>query len=203
MGRGAGQSDVELACVKGQTEVVRGDHWEEATLAEEAGMGRGTIGCVKNQPNLTLSSILRLPSHHPSHAHTHLLPLHIIHILIIIHILHIPLPHPSPKVKLLLSSGADPSQRDNLGFSPLAEACKLGHDELIDVLVRAGATLADPSCHVEDAKRLCTAVFEGNLPQLRRLLRCGLRIDAGDYDKRTVRGWAEGVHRYRRQVERK
>jgi hypothetical protein len=49
----------------------------------------------------------------------------------------------------LLRSGADPSQRDNLGFSPLAEACKLGHDELIDILVKAGATLTDQKCATE------------------------------------------------------
>ncbi len=28
---------------------------------------------------------------------------------------------------------------------------------------------------------LCTAVFEGNLPLARRLLRAGVRVDSGDY----------------------
>jgi hypothetical protein len=43
------------------------------------------------------------------------------------------------------------------------------------------------SCPKQDAKRLCSAVFSGDLPMLKRLLRCGLRVDSGDYDKRTVR----------------
>ena len=29
-------------------------------------------------------------------------------------------------------------------------------------------------------------MFSGDLPRLKRLLRCGLKVDAGDYDKRTV-----------------
>ena len=39
----------------------------------------------------------------------------------------------------------------------------------------------------EDAKKLCSAVFAGDLPQIKRLLKSGLRVDAGDYDNRTVR----------------
>lgn len=39
----------------------------------------------------------------------------------------------------------------------------------------------------KDAKKLCSAVFSGDLPQLKRLLRCGLVVDSGDYDRRTVR----------------
>ncbi len=34
--------------------------------------------------------------------------------------------------------------------------------------------------------QLCTCVFEGNLPLLRRLIRAGAAADAGDYDKRTA-----------------
>jgi len=36
------------------------------------------------------------------------------------------------------------------------------------------------------AAQLCTCVFEGNLPLLRRLIRAGAAADAGDYDKRTA-----------------
>ena len=46
-------------------------------------------------------------------------------------------------VRLLLAAGANPSQKDNLGFSPLAEACKLGHDDLIDILVDVSPMQAD------------------------------------------------------------
>jgi ankyrin repeat protein len=36
------------------------------------------------------------------------------------------------------------------------------------------------------AAQLCTFVFEGNLPALRRLVRAGADVDAGDYDRRTA-----------------
>jgi hypothetical protein len=39
---------------------------------------------------------------------------------------------------------------------------------------------------VEDAARMCSCVFESNLPLLRRLIRAGAPVDAGDYDKRTA-----------------
>lgn len=39
---------------------------------------------------------------------------------------------------------------------------------------------------VRVAARLCTAVFEGDLPLLRRLLEAGAPPDACDYDKRTA-----------------
>lgn len=50
---------------------------------------------------------------------------------------------------------------------------------------QAGASLDGHKSPVEQAAVLCTAVFDGDLPQLRRLLRAGARVDAGDYDKRT------------------
>ena len=36
------------------------------------------------------------------------------------------------------------------------------------------------------ASQLCTAVFEGDLPLLRRLLQAGASADTCDYDKRTA-----------------
>lgn len=36
------------------------------------------------------------------------------------------------------------------------------------------------------ASQLCTCVFEGNLPLLRRLIAAGAPADVGDYDKRTA-----------------
>lgn len=36
------------------------------------------------------------------------------------------------------------------------------------------------------ASQLCTAVFEGDLPLLRRLLSAGASADVCDYDKRTA-----------------
>jgi glutaminase len=39
---------------------------------------------------------------------------------------------------------------------------------------------------VQAAARLCTAVYQCNLPLLRRLMRAGTPVNAGDYDKRTA-----------------
>jgi ankyrin repeat protein len=36
------------------------------------------------------------------------------------------------------------------------------------------------------AAQLCTCVFDGNMPLLRRLITAGAPADAGDYDKRTA-----------------
>lgn len=46
---------------------------------------------------------------------------------------------------------------------------------------QAGASLDGKRTEVEQAAMLCTAVFEGNLPLLRRLLHAGVRVDSGDY----------------------
>lgn len=45
--------------------------------------------------------------------------------------------------------------------------------------------LGDKS-QVEGAAELCTCVFEGNLPLLRRLITAGIHVDSADYDKRTA-----------------
>jgi hypothetical protein len=39
---------------------------------------------------------------------------------------------------------------------------------------------------VMTAAQLCTAVFDGDMPLLRRLLHAGANANAGDYDKRTA-----------------
>lgn len=46
--------------------------------------------------------------------------------------------------------------------------------------------LGKDSDRVAMASQLCTAVFEGDLPLLRRLIRAGAAADAGDYDRRTA-----------------
>ncbi|KAI7843592.1 hypothetical protein COHA_002834 [Chlorella ohadii] len=89
-------------------------------------------------------------------------------------------------VDLLLAAGANVNLQDNLGSCAMLEACKYGHDDLISKLKRAGASLDGKRTVVEQAAMLCTAVFEGNLPLARRLLRAGVRVDSGDYDKRTA-----------------
>lgn len=39
---------------------------------------------------------------------------------------------------------------------------------------------------MEAASLLCTCVYSGDLPLLRRLLRAGVDPDCGDYDRRTA-----------------
>ena len=46
---------------------------------------------------------------------------------------------------------------------------------------QAGASLDGHKSSVEQAAVLCTAVFDGNLPLLRRLIQSGVHVDAGDY----------------------
>lgn len=87
-------------------------------------------------------------------------------------------------MQLLLEAGARPEMTDNFGSSALLEACTYGHDATIDILVQHGARLGSDG--VEDASLLCTCVYEGNMPKLRRLLRAGLPVNAFDYDRRTA-----------------
>jgi hypothetical protein len=55
-----------------------------------------------------------------------------------------------------------------------------------ELLLQQGASLDGSKSSVEQAAVLCTAVFDGNLPLLRRLLTAGVSVDAGDYGARRV-----------------
>lgn len=52
------------------------------------------------------------------------------------------------------------------------------------LLMRHHARLMMPP--VMTAAHLCTAVFDGDMPLLRRLLHAGANANAGDYDKRVA-----------------
>ncbi|BDA49938.1 probable potassium channel AKT2 [Coccomyxa sp. Obi] len=84
----------------------------------------------------------------------------------------------------LISAGADVAIKDNLNRNGLMEACIHGHTAIIELLRRQGATLGQEP--VAMASHLCTCVFEGDLPLLRRLIAAGAPADVGDYDKRTA-----------------
>eukprot|EP00884_Botryococcus_braunii_P009821 jgi/Botrbrau1/18840/Bobra.177_2s0005.1 len=86
----------------------------------------------------------------------------------------------------LLVCGADPLRPDAMGTCALLEAVNNGRDALISLLTRAGSRLSYGKGTVMDAVRLCTCVFECDLPKLRRLLKAGCPVDAGDYDLRTA-----------------
>ncbi|GLC44798.1 hypothetical protein PLESTB_001212800 [Pleodorina starrii] len=87
-------------------------------------------------------------------------------------------------VHLLLDAGADKDKTDAFGISALAEAVKNEHDSTIELMLKYGATLGAGGLTV--AGIMCTAVFEGDLVKLRRLLRSGAPPDACDYDKRSA-----------------
>ncbi|KIY97805.1 hypothetical protein MNEG_10157 [Monoraphidium neglectum] len=85
-------------------------------------------------------------------------------------------------VKLLLSTGAHPSLTDSLQGCALLEAARGGHDHVLSALLAAGAKMY--MSQVACAAHLCTAVFEGDVKLLRRLVRAGMPPDSGDYDGR-------------------
>ena len=86
-----------------------------------------------------------------------------------------------------MAAGANPNLEDTFGGTALLEACKHGHDDVIDVLVKAGGNLGKAeSNHVMIANLLCTTVHSGDLKLLRRLLRAGADVNAADYDGRTA-----------------
>ncbi|EFJ46902.1 hypothetical protein VOLCADRAFT_92690 [Volvox carteri f. nagariensis] len=87
-------------------------------------------------------------------------------------------------VQLLLDAGADKDKTDAFGISALAEAVKNEHDSTIELMLKYGATLGAGGLTV--AAEMCTAVYEGDLVKLRRLLRSGAPPDACDYDKRSA-----------------
>lgn len=56
----------------------------------------------------------------------------------------------------------------------------------VEYVLHASCRLGREQDRIAMAAQLCTCVFEGNLPLLRRLIRAGAAADAGDYDKRTA-----------------
>ncbi|GIM10251.1 hypothetical protein Vretimale_14049 [Volvox reticuliferus] len=87
-------------------------------------------------------------------------------------------------VQLLLDAGAEKDKTDAFGITALAEAVKNEHDSTIELMLKYGATLGAGGLAV--AAEMCTAVYEGDLVKLRRLLRSGAPPDACDYDKRSA-----------------
>lgn len=51
--------------------------------------------------------------------------------------------------------------------------------------LQEGASLDGRTSSVEQAAVLCTAVFDGDLPLLRRLIAAGVAVNSGDYGE----GW--------------
>jgi ankyrin repeat protein len=87
-------------------------------------------------------------------------------------------------VEMLLSAGANPNIKDNLGGCALMEAVKAGQDEIIKMLVAAGAQLClSPG---DLAGQLCSLVYDDNTTLLKRYIAAGADVNVGDYDQRTA-----------------
>lgn len=70
---------------------------------------------------------------------------------------------------------------DNHGSSPLLEAIKNGHDQVISMLVEAGACLDMSNA----GNCLCMAVAKGDLEFVTRVLANGINPNSKNYDLRT------------------
>lgn len=87
-------------------------------------------------------------------------------------------------VSKLLDYQANPNLVDVHGSTALYEAVRNGHEQVMDVLLKQNASLCMGVGLA--ASTLCQAVFDGDVLQLRRLLKAGIQVNAGDYDKRTA-----------------
>jgi CRP-like cAMP-binding protein len=87
-------------------------------------------------------------------------------------------------VNKLLEFQANPSLCDMHGSSALYEAASNGHEDTMEVLLEHGAALCMDEGQA--ASTLCSAVFDGDMVKLRRLLKAKCPVNAADYDKRTA-----------------
>ncbi|XP_037345133.2 ankyrin repeat domain-containing protein 50 [Pungitius pungitius] len=93
---------------------------------------------------------------------------------------------------LLLERGADPGHRDHDGMTPLLLAAYEGHDDIVELLLDAGADVdetAGPKGNVPAAAAvtpLLAAAAMGNMKTVSRLLFWGAAVDAIDCEGRTA-----------------
>ncbi|XP_061185474.1 BRCA1-associated RING domain protein 1-like [Saccostrea echinata] len=80
------------------------------------------------------------------------------------------------KVQSLLSSGANPNNRDNAGWTPLHEACHYGHVEIAERLITAGALIDVPG--TENETPLHDAVRHLKVDCVKLLVQHGASVNA-------------------------
>jgi len=71
---------------------------------------------------------------------------------------------------------------DRWGQTALDEAVNNGHQDIVTLLKKHGATTS----HAEAAYDLCVAAAEGDLESLKKAQEKGIELDTGDYDRRTA-----------------
>lgn len=95
--------------------------------------------------------------------------------------------------KFLMDKGARINRSDRWGGSPLDDAHRHRHAEVIALLKQYGATFGSPS----QANNLIAAASEGDLEEVQALVSHGtVDINQGDYDKRTALHLAAGEGRH-------
>ena len=86
-------------------------------------------------------------------------------------------------VKFLLKHGASTQVRDRFNTSPLDDAIKFRHKEIVKTLRKAGAKLMKSS--METAVELCRLAAKNRVDDLLVWHLAGVDLNACDYDKRT------------------
>ncbi|XP_068602317.1 ankyrin repeat domain-containing protein 50 [Brachionichthys hirsutus] len=95
-------------------------------------------------------------------------------------------------VSLLLERGADPGHRDHDGMTPLLLAAYEGHDDIIELLLEAGADVDETAgtdgnvAAAAAATPLLAAAAMGRMKTVSRLLVWGAAVDAIDCEGRTA-----------------
>ncbi|KAK1398203.1 hypothetical protein POM88_008066 [Heracleum sosnowskyi] len=69
---------------------------------------------------------------------------------------------------------------NNFGSTPLFEAIKTGHDQIVSLLIKGAILKIDDS-----GTFLCTAVARGDFDLIKRVLCAGIDPNSSDYDHRT------------------
>lgn len=86
-------------------------------------------------------------------------------------------------VKFLLQHGASTQVRDRFNSSPLDDAIKFRHKEIVKTLRKAGAQLMKTS--METAVEICRLAAKNRVDDLLVWQLAGVDLNACDYDKRT------------------
>ena len=86
-------------------------------------------------------------------------------------------------VEALLSGGADVNCVDRWGGTPLRDALRHGHSNVMTMLIGAGGKLLMEMSEL--AHQMCSLASEGKADRLVDLLECGADVNTANFDGRT------------------
>ena len=91
-------------------------------------------------------------------------------------------------VRFLLNAGAQVSPIDRWGNTPFDDATTNKHTAVAELLAAYGAEPSRRSAYAKENPQgaLCDAASKGDIAQLRSLVKSGLDVNEGDYDRRTA-----------------